>query len=375
MKATIHKLLAGASLGALAIFGMTVLSSDSSNDNSSVWAFLNDSCSSELSMIFLSLDDMIRYDGTTDQWGFTWDFKSYYKATELYDQILKCYKWDGKVDPEVKTKRIRPKTPITPDPPPQSQEPPPPANSGAEFDEDKADKLKKCWEKKATELSSKKQKTFEGFTPSELVQTSKGSGAVWEIVWGDDRGIAVTEHKVIKKEGEDPNLAINVALLPDGIYKKIREGGAQYNFDFNHLATYGQMQESYHVAQLVKIFNATKSEPKPYQYWELEVDSHVWANKLWLAIYGKSAGPPSIIRDDNKGMSKAYKTKMKEYKDLEEQLKKKGLTDKKKKEIEADMKALETWLEDPANLPKAEANLGYKRDEVDLDCDLEKEKD
>ena len=39
MKATFHKFLVGASLVALAVFGMTVLSSDSSNDNTSVWAF------------------------------------------------------------------------------------------------------------------------------------------------------------------------------------------------------------------------------------------------------------------------------------------------------------------------------------------------
>ncbi|MYI77724.1 MAG: hypothetical protein F4077_08210, partial [Gammaproteobacteria bacterium] len=80
---TLRKLLAGLILVALTVFGLTALTSSSSTDTR-VWGWLNTTCNSEYSMIFQSMGDMLDFNGT-EMYGVTWNFKSYYKASEVDD--------------------------------------------------------------------------------------------------------------------------------------------------------------------------------------------------------------------------------------------------------------------------------------------------
>ena len=317
-------------------------------------------------MIFLSLDDMIRYDGTTDQWGMTWDFKSYYKAAELYDLILKCYPWDKNlVDPvDTKTKRTRPKTPVTPEPPPPPeptpQQPPPPANPADGFTQEDADALKTCWEEKAINLRS--QKKIEGYKPKDLVSISRGSGAIWKNVSGRIGAIAYTIPDVQTIDGKK-HLSINVELWTDGITAEIQKYPGMH-FQYNHLATYGQMQETFHVAQVKKLFDDENREPHPYEYWEMEVDSHVGAKDLWAAIY--SDPPPTYLPNEEYAMPEEYQKMAKKYKDLKKKEEDGTITEKEKD----DLKQLTNDLRDPANLPQADGNEWYNP-ATDLECKLE----
>lgn len=61
MRATLHKLLAGASLVVLTVFGLTVLSSSStdSSDTSQVYAFFDTNCSSAIAILYDSIEDML----------------------------------------------------------------------------------------------------------------------------------------------------------------------------------------------------------------------------------------------------------------------------------------------------------------------------
>lgn len=159
MRATLHRLLAGASLVVLTVFGLTVLSLIDPDDTK-VWGFTNETCNSEWSMLFHSLEEMLEYEGTTDQWGMTWNFESYYKSAEINAGIVTCH-LVGQVDPKIVVKRTPIKLPFggggqKPVPAPKPQEPSP-GETGPEepeFDDDDLTEMNDRWQGCADKLKS-----------------------------------------------------------------------------------------------------------------------------------------------------------------------------------------------------------------------------
>ncbi|MXZ56506.1 MAG: hypothetical protein F4Z14_10115, partial [Gammaproteobacteria bacterium] len=88
---TLRKLLAGMVLITLTVFGLTALTSSSSDPVVPVIAFLNQTCSSELYMEHESIQDMLEFKGTTRN-GVVWDFESYHHIEDLQTQLYPvCY--------------------------------------------------------------------------------------------------------------------------------------------------------------------------------------------------------------------------------------------------------------------------------------------
>ena len=89
MKA-LRKLLAGTILVALAAFGLTTLTSSSTNSVVPVIAFLNTTCNSALYMEHESIQDMLEFKGT-ERDGIVWDFKSYHHIADQSESDPRCY--------------------------------------------------------------------------------------------------------------------------------------------------------------------------------------------------------------------------------------------------------------------------------------------
>ena len=107
------------------------------------------------------------------------------------------------------------------------------------------------------------------------------------------------------------------------------------------------MQETFHIAQLLNTFEETNSLPEPYEYWEMEVESHREANKLWREIYGDDAGPPSYLPKAQHAMSEDYQDDAKDYKDLKKKEAAGTITATEKQTMEE----LKNKLTSSANLP------------------------
>lgn len=368
----LHKLFAGILLVTLAVFGMTALSSSSSDsaDTTQVWAFLNTTCNSEVFVLLDSTKDMLELRGQS-RWGIVLDFQSYYRVAELHLPQPPCHLVAALLaEPPVRTIRSPlpriPSPPPKPQPPANPQHPKPPANPADGFSEEDADTLKTCWEEKAINLPKRKQKKIGGYKPKDLVSTSRNSGAVWKNTSGVYGALARTVPTVTVVD-EKKTLSILVEIFTDGITASIQKY-SEMHFQYNHLVTYAQMHETFHIAQVKKLFDDEKREPHPYEYWEMEVDAHVAATDLWAAIYSDPS--PTYLPGTERPMSEKYQKMVKEYKDLEGK-KKKGTITKAEK---VKMEQLAKDLRKPANLPQADGNPLYNP-ATDLECELEEDED
>ncbi|MYF02338.1 MAG: hypothetical protein F4227_05070 [Gammaproteobacteria bacterium] len=160
-----RKLLAGSLLVALAAFGLTALTSSSTNSSydTRVMAFLNETCNSLDLMLFQNLTDMLDFRGTKMD-GVTWNFESYinvsdYEFTDnpacnLVSEIRKL--------PEVRVVKTKPKI-IPADPSPgggggggeEEETPVPPPEPEVEFDDQDLNELKAKWQGCSDQIGSK----------------------------------------------------------------------------------------------------------------------------------------------------------------------------------------------------------------------------
>jgi len=375
MKA-LRKLLAGTILVALAAFGLTALTS-SSNDPATtpVFGFTDKYCSSEHYKWFENIGVLIAADCKTDPDATgedkdkIWYWRSY---VEEGDYSYTCHLVEYR---EVKSVGVQPKKkkPITggggggeETQPPAPQEPIPQktkADKQADnLTKDEADDLQECWESKATGISVE----IKDWNSDAIGATE----ADWRITKGQpDRGLGETTPYVneVEVEGEDEPvsvLSIDVQIYPHGIARKIADTAHQDTF--KHTLVYSQMHETFHVGQIKAIFDATGALPKPYEWWDLEVKAHNGTSLMYRTLYGKKAGVPSLLLDDNEEMTEDYKNKMEDYKALEVKKANGTIT----KAEEGTMEQLATWLKNPKNLPQATANNYYKPDKVkNFECD------
>lgn len=373
MRATLHKLLTGLFLGVLAIFGITTLSSSSSGDTR-VWGFTNETCNSEWSMLFQSFAEMLEYDGTTDQWGMTWNFESYYKSAEVNAGIVTCH-LVGQVDPTIVVAKPKPKIIPPPPPPPQvpakPQEPPPGTETEtepeSELSQSKLDELKLCWEQKVSLAE------LEGWD-AEIVDD-----AAWTIGEGGDvkgknaaHGYGYTKMTkwTPKDKKKKPFQTMTVYIYTDTILSDKKR------FNPKHLAIYAQMHEKYHVFQGKR--EAADDDgrllPSPYEWYEMEVEAYKYVDIWWRAIFPTS--PPYSTLDDDaiykyKGTDGNYKgrfgTKREEYMAIEDKIAQGiALTETEK----TNKRELEEWFEkrrSPAS-PHPTGAGAYDKN-MQLECD------
>ena len=372
MKATIHKLLTGAFLVVLTVFGFTVLSSIDHEDTR-VWGFTNETCNSEWSMLFQSLAEMLEYEGRTDQWGMTWNFESYYKSSEVNAGIVKCH-LVGQVDPTIVVAKPKPKIIPPPPPPPQvpakPQEPPPPSTEPeqkSELSQSKLDDLKLCWEQKVSLAE------LEGWDKDIVDDAS------WVIEEGGDvkgshpaNGYGYTEiqKRIPLDKKKKPYQKIIVKIYTDTILSDKKR------FNPKHLAIYTQMHEKYHVFQGKReaIDDDGRMLPSPYEWYEMEVEAYKYADSWWRSIF--STSPPYSTLSETamyryKGKDGKYKgrfkTKREEYMAIEDKIAKGielTLDDKK------DKAELEEWFKERRS-PKSPHPTGagaYDKNKA-LECD------
>lgn len=289
---TFRKLLAGALLVALAAFGLTALTSSSSDSLVPVLAFLNQTCSSELYMEHESIQAMLEFKGT-ERDGIVWDFESYNHIEDLQTQL---YPVCHLVSDLLREREIvvrgtpwpaRPSDPYgaqrggTETQPPKTQEPPPekdPAELQAQnFTKEKSDKLRECLEEDLGNVSEE----IEGWN-------SDAIGAE-EVTWGIDKneewGLGNTSLKIGEDKKGNPTLSIFAIIFPTGVGNQVAAMFAEQKdvqvAAFEQLTQFTHGHELFHVGQIKTIFDETGTGPKPYKYWDLEVQAHNGATRLW----------------------------------------------------------------------------------------------
>ena len=322
---TRHKFLAGAIVVALAGTGILIASIETENDP--VYGFTDVSCTYNLKY-FTTMDEMEAYSDANNGW----EYNSYIELSEP-DKCVEVVRVEGRrLEEEDEDEDTAPGGGRTQ-----------PANPADNFTQQDADNLKSCWEEKAIAIEDLENWVAEATT-----------AATWKIERGK-RGVAYLDFEI--KNG---NLEITASLHTDGIAEIVAQ---RPRLVFNHLATYGQMHETVHIGQLLKIFNERGSLPEPYEYWQMEVDGHNTSEIWWREFYD-DAEPPSLLPEDQWAMSEEYSDKAKEYQDLKKKQDEGTITDTE----EEDMKKIAKWLQSPANLPQAEENLDYDPN-TDLECD------
>ncbi len=365
---TLHKLLVGLLLVALTAFGLTALTS-SSNDpvTTPVFGFTDKYCQNEDYKWFENVGALIAADGKKDPKAKgknkdkIWRYYSYIEdVSPWYPCHLLEYEDDVKavgVQPKKKTPPSsdsgggggEEETPAPQEPIPQKTQ----AQKQAEnFTKDESDDLQECWEGKLDEITVE----IKGWN-SDAIEAPE---AEWEI----DKDVHYGFGKTTPFLNADKTLSISVQIYPHGIANRIAPTAHQDVF--KHMISYSQKHETFHVGQIKSIFDSTGALPKPYKWWDFEVEAHAGASLMWRTLYGKKAGVPSLLLEADKTMTPAYKKMMDDYKALE--VKKDAGTITKSEE--AKMEKLEKDLKDPANLPQATGNNYYKPNKLEnFECD------
>ena len=161
---------------------------------------------------------------------------------------------------------------------------------------------------------------------------------------------------------------MSVEIYPHGIAAWLSP--TAHENAFAQLTQFSQMHETFHVGQIKAIVKATKRLPKPYKWWDMEVEAHRGSGKLWQGMYGKNAGTPTLLPLDipeNTRRKEAYDTMTDRFKVLEKKQEDGTITPAE----ETEMEGLETDLKDPSNLPQGETSSWWDPAEIDLECDWE----
>lgn len=141
------------------------------------------------------------------------------------------------------------------------------------FTKDELDDLRECVEEKLAGVT----KEIKGWNSDAIGATE----AVWELTKGVDHALGETTPFLNK----DSTLSISVQIYPHGIANKIL--ATAHRDTFKHTTAYTEMHELFHVGQIKAIFKETGALPKPYEWWDLEVEAHKGSAKLWQTLYDK----------------------------------------------------------------------------------------
>lgn len=375
----LHKHFVGILLVTLAVFGITTLSSSSNHYTGPVYGFTDQYCESEHYKWFRNVGALIAADGKADPESGDpdriWNYGSYIEAE---DATYTCHLLEYE---EVQAVGTVPKKQNPPSggggggeetPTPTPQEPPPektPAELQAQnFTEEKSDTLRECVEVDLADV----EEEIEGWNSDAIGATE----ATWEISQVKTKNLGVTTFGVDDDEEGNPRLSIIATIFPQGIGIAVSAMFAEQKdvqvAAFEQMAQFTQVHELFHVGQLKTIFKDTKSEPKPYEWWNLEVQAHKGATRLWKGIHGENVEPPSELNlgsTVNWARKMGYDLDTASYKLLEEELAKPETTEARKKEIKKEMEDLAADLKRSSSLPVANANGDWTPGDIDIDCD------
>ena len=352
---TLLKLLTGILLVALTAFGLTALTSSSTNSSydTRVMAFLNETCNSLELMLFQNATDMLDFYGT-EMDGVIWNFESYinvsdYEFTEnpecnLVSEIRNL--------PEVRV--VKPKPKIIPvDPPPGGgggggggdKKPPAKKKTEVEFDSQDARELKNCLQNKLTTLGTKLKDVTDMLDDVELENLGcfvkmglnnlkfKKTDYRWRTSLREDGIMGLTIHKPGTK-----TLDKTVTLYPKAIQRRVKDL-SNWGVSFENLSSNVGLDEMVHTIQGHNSLLAddTWKNPKPYEKYNLQLQSNVYAY-IWYKQLHNDGDPPIDLydkdtfnewRDDecNLKENSAFVKKKKEYLKFEKQLEDKTLKD------------------------------------------------
>ena len=384
MKNAIHKLLAGASLVVLTVFGLTVLSS-SSSENSQVWAFLDTTCSSSIAELFDSIEDMLEQNGK-ERWGIVWDYKSYYRVAELNTSDPQCHLVSTvKAEPPI-TKISRPLPPI--------EIPVGGSGSGGsggsgggegkkkedviEFDSQDANELKNCLMNKLEALSKSKKKEEKLKKPSEVID-EKDLGCFVKMGL-DDLQFGKTSYSWLTDTNEDPGyLGVtdhgkqNVTLYTTRISKRVNQFRHKSEQTFRHVTSQISLDELVHTIQ---------GRPKPYEMYAQQVQANVFAYVWYKQLHNDSTPPFRLYdldtinkhRDKDCNLTGKFLTEKQKYQNLEKQYADKNKTAKEKAEIQTKMEKIAGWFEREMTHEFTLHGLVYDEN-ADLGCTEKDKKD
>ena len=363
MRATLHKLLAGASLVVLTVFGLTTLSSSDSTDTTQVWGFLNKTCNSEIAVLLDSIDDMLKLRGQERE-GIIMDFESYYRVAELHLAEPECHLVaDLFAEPPVRSFGTPPPViwiPVETQPTPRPGQPgggsgpvvKNPAPPKFTFTTEDLEDLNECVDQKVESILASKKKDRK--TRSRKANLSDYvQGADSKYTWISQTG---KQHggygKTVWKD-------LEAYVFPDRI--------AGHKFvDHKHLAAQTRLQEFYHIIQgnRKQADDSSWEGPKPYELFDMEVEAHS-ASVRWFSAIFRFGAPIADFLESEKKKPKEFKANKEKYQDLEKALADGTITEEQRIE----MGKLKKWFEDKANLPNTKTVGGTYDKNADLGCD------
>ncbi|MXZ43678.1 MAG: hypothetical protein F4Z01_01665 [Gammaproteobacteria bacterium] len=355
---TLHKLFTGMIFVALTAFGLTALTSSSSDSVVPVLAFLDETCSSDVYMEHESIQDMLEFKGT-ERDGIVWDFESYNHIEDLQTQLYpECYLVaDLLREPEIVVRGTpwpaRPSDPFGaqgrggggggggqhPAPNPPGTE-----TSTFEFTDEELKALNDCWQK----LAKAKLSSLTGDSAYEAV-----SGYDWassdqteELV-----GMGATVHN--PKNGS-PFVRIYPSIIqswkPAGTLSK-------------HVIRQVVLHEYIHTmqGQRAKAADENWENFKPYEWYDNEVQawnlSRSWYYKLY-GVWSPLAGLTETEMDFSSEQD--FLDKKQAYQDIEDKISK-GLSYDEDEKLE-----LENWFK--STLPNFRGRGGGYQTTDELEC-------
>lgn len=377
MKA-LRKLLAGTILVALTAFGLTALTSSSTNsaENTQVWGFLNKTCDSDIAVLLESIEDMLKLKGQ-ERHGIILDFESYYRVAELHQERPQCYQVSALLkEPEVIAKSP-PVTIIPADPPPgggggegegggggQA----PKQKSVVEFDNQNARELKNCIANKLDKLDLKKaeetvdKKHLGCFVNLGMNLEFKKTDFTWGANQTDQKKIPrkIWGQTIYTNTIADSPIPDNsVFLYPVVIKKKVNtRTWRRKGVTFDNLSEFVALEEIVHTIQghNAKQANSNWKNPEPYELRDWQIQANIVANIWYKQLKGDKNSPismytPSMIdkhRDINCDLEEEgdFLKNKKQYIKYVEQLKNKNLTETERTDIEGKKEALVTYFND-----------------------------
>ncbi|MXZ56430.1 MAG: hypothetical protein F4Z14_09725 [Gammaproteobacteria bacterium] len=372
---TLRKLLAGSLLVALTVFGLTALTSSStdSGETTQVWGFLNETCNSEIAVLLDSIEDMLKLRGQERE-GIIMDFKSYYRVAELHQADPPCRLVAGLLaEPPVRSIGTPPPViwiPVETQPNPRPGQPggggaviknPPPPKEFTFTNKDLKE-LNECWHQKIKDLFEAAENEDNERKRKQKLKKLRKQLSGYEANAGDR-----DKYKWIASQEENPFGFGHIDWPPISTVKIFSKNLTKHKFaQPMHIAAQAAFQEYYHIIQR----NRLGRDPKPYELYDLEVEAHNTTRGWFRPIFGFGAPIAEFIGDEADFSSDdEFKKKKKEYQDLETDLAKEGLTEAEKKKIKDEMTELEKWFRNPAHLPSTEHVGGGYEKNSDLGCD------
>lgn len=368
---TLHKLLTGTLFVALTAFGLTALTSSSSNSaDTRVLGFLNETCDSEDLILFQNMIDLLNFNGT-EMYGITWTFKSYINVSdyEVTDDPTCNLMSEFLAMPEVSVVKPKPKI-IPADPPPGNpgggsgggggQQPAPKPKPEVEFDNQNARELKNCIANKLDKLDLKKaeevkkKKHLGCFVKLEWDLKFKKTDFSWRADQSTLGPLGITHYTNTIEGNTVPDNT--VFLYPVAIKNRVNsQKWKRAGVTFDNLSEFVALEEMVHTIQghNAKQANSNWKNPEPYEQRDWQIQANVVANVWYYQLKGDKNAPISMYdtnainkhRDGNCDLTGTFLKNKNNYIKYVEQLKNKNLTQTERETIEANKAQMKEYFD------------------------------